>query len=49
MTVWTACPNELTDCLDHIKIAEKLDRRGYSTKKYRKSNGAKFVKSGPSY
>ena len=37
-------PNELTDCLDHIKIAEKLDHRGYSVKNIEKIMGLNLLR-----
>ena len=36
----------MTDCLDHIKILNSLDQRGYSERDIEKVMGLKFIKSG---
>ncbi len=37
-------PRELIDCCDHIKIAEKLDHRGYSEKEIEKVMGLNLLR-----
>lgn len=37
-------PKEINDCRDHIKIAEKLDERGYSTKDIEKIMGLNVLR-----
>ena len=37
-------PKELNDCLDHIKIAEKLDERGYSQNDIEKIMGLNVLR-----
>ena len=37
-------PKELTDCCDHIKIAEKLEHRGYSEKEIEKVMGINLLR-----